>query len=126
VEVTGPVPDMGDCLREATVAVTPMRSGSGIQNKVLEAMAVGTPVVSTSIANRGVNGVPGQDLLVHDDPEGFAQAVERLLSDAALRERLARAGRACVERNFRWERHAERLEHLYSATVPSPSGRGTG
>lgn len=114
VEVTGPVADMGDYLRAASVAVTPMRSGSGIQNKVLEAMAVGTPVVSTSIANRGVNGVNGQDLLVHDDAEGFAQAVERVLSDAALRERLGQAGRACVERNFRWERHAEKLAQMYA------------
>jgi glycosyltransferase involved in cell wall biosynthesis len=74
---------------------------------------VGTPVVSTSIANRGVNGVPGQDLLVHDDAEGFAQAVEQLLSDPALRQSLAQAGRSCVERNFRWERHAEHLARLY-------------
>ncbi len=114
IEVTGAVPDMAECLREATVAVCPMRSGSGIQNKVLEAMAVGTPVVSSTIANRGVNGIPGQDLLVADDAEGFARAVERLLDDGPLRERLAHAGRACVERNFRWERHAERLERLYA------------
>jgi len=120
IEVTGAVPDMAECLREASVAVCPMRSGSGIQNKVLEAMAVGTPVVSTTIANRGVNGVPGQDLLVADDPEGFARAVEQLLDDAQLRERFAHAGRACVERNFRWERHAERLERLYAPLTGAP------
>jgi len=71
-------------------------------------------VVSTSIANRGVNGVNGQDLLVHDDAEGFAGAVEQLLADRALRERLGQAGRACVERNFRWERHAEKLTSMYA------------
>ncbi|MBF5042900.1 glycosyltransferase [Aggregicoccus sp. 17bor-14] len=115
VEVTGPVADMGEALRDASVAVCPMRSGSGIQNKVLEAMAVGTPVVSSAIANRGVNGVDGRDLLVRDDPEGFARAVLQLLGDAGLRQRLGQAGRDYVEHHFRWERHAERLASLYAA-----------
>ena len=90
------------------------RSGSGIQIKVLEAMAVGTPVVSSAIANRGVNGVDGRDLLVRDDPEGFARAVLQLLGDAGLRASLGQAGRDYVEHHFRWERHAERLASLYA------------
>lgn len=120
VEVTGAVPEVLPYLQQATVAVTPMRSGSGIQNKVLEAMSAGAPVVSTAIANRGVGGVHRRDLLIADTAEAFAAAVRELLETAELRSRLAAAGREWVEQHFRWERHAEQLAELYAGgrTVP--------
>jgi glycosyltransferase involved in cell wall biosynthesis len=102
-------------LRQATVAVCPMRSGSGIQNKVLEAMAAGTPVVATTIANRGVQGVPERDLLVADSPAAFADAVERALDDPGLAEQLRQAGRVFVENEFRWEQHGARLASIYAS-----------
>ena len=95
-----------------------MRSGSGIQNKVLEAMACGAPVVATAIANRGVQGVPDRDLLVADTAETVAAAVLRLLDEPALGARLAQAGRAFVEQQFRWESHAARLAAIYAAQQP--------
>lgn len=115
IEVLGRVPDVGDCLRQATVAVCPMRSGSGIQNKVLEAMAAGTPVVATAIANRGVQGVAERDLLVADSAPAFAAAVDRALDDPALAERLREAGRSFVENEFRWEQHGARLASIYAS-----------
>jgi sugar transferase (PEP-CTERM/EpsH1 system associated) len=117
VEVLGRVPDVTSFLHRATVAICPMRSGSGIQNKVLEAMATGTPVVATRIANRGVRGVGGKDLVLADAAADFAFEIERLLDDAQLRSSLAEAGRALVEQDFRWEEHAHRLVQIYEAEV---------
>jgi sugar transferase (PEP-CTERM/EpsH1 system associated) len=114
IEVLGKVPDMTTYLGQATVAVCPMRSGSGIQNKVLEALAVGTPVVATSIANRGVQAVPDRDLLVADGAPEQAAARAEVLDDAAAQTRLAAAGRAFVEQQFRWESHARRLTAIYA------------
>jgi sugar transferase (PEP-CTERM/EpsH1 system associated) len=115
IEVLGRVPDVTTYLHAASVAVCPMRSGSGIQNKVLEAMACGAPVVATSIANRGVQGVPDRDLLVADTAESVAAAVLRLLDAPAVAASLAGAGRAFVEQHFRWESHAARLAAIYAA-----------
>jgi glycosyltransferase involved in cell wall biosynthesis len=115
IEVLGRVPDVTTYLHAATVAVCPMRSGSGIQNKVLEAMACGAPVVATAIANRGVQGEPERDLLVADSAEAVAAAVLRLLDTPETAARLAVAGRAFVEQNFRWESHAARLAAIYAA-----------
>jgi sugar transferase (PEP-CTERM/EpsH1 system associated) len=115
IEVLGQVPDLTPYLGRATVAVAPMRSGSGIQNKVLEALAVGTPVVATGIANRGVRGAPGRDLLVADTAPAQAAALTTLLADPAAQARLAAAGRAFVEQHFRWEHHACRLTDIYAS-----------
>jgi sugar transferase (PEP-CTERM/EpsH1 system associated) len=115
IEVLGRVPDVTTYLHAATVAVCPMRSGSGIQNKVLEAMACGAPVVATAIANRGVQGEPERDLLVADSAEAFAAAVLRLLDAPETAARLAQAGRPFVEQTFRWESHAARLTAIYAA-----------
>jgi len=115
VSVLGQVPDLIAHLNRATVSVCPLRTGSGIQIKVLEALAAGTPVVATSIANRGVQAEPGRHLLIADDPQPFADAVLRLLDDPDLRESLSKAGRDFIERNFRWEEHARRLVEIYGS-----------
>jgi len=114
INVLGPVPSMAEALGRATVSVCPLRSGSGIQNKVLEALAVGTPVVTTAIGNQGVQATPGRELLVADAPEAFAGEVSRLLEDGGLRARLAAQGRALVEERFQWDAHARALEALYA------------
>jgi glycosyltransferase involved in cell wall biosynthesis len=128
IAVLGRVPQIAEQLGKATVAICPMQSGSGIQNKVLEAMAVGTPVVSTAVANQGVQGRPGRDLLVADEPQEFAQAVEQLLSSPSLRRQLGMNGRALVEQSFRWEAHVARFEALYRGEEPEagvePWGEG--
>lgn len=120
IEVLGKVPEVTSYLQKATVAVCPMRSGSGIQNKVIEAMSAGAPVVATGIANRGVRAVGGRDLLVADTARDFAHAATRLLDDAPLRAELGRAGREYVARHFRWEQHAQQLVEVYE-TVRRPS-----
>jgi sugar transferase (PEP-CTERM/EpsH1 system associated) len=120
IEVLGKVPDVAACLHRATISVAPMHTGSGIQNKVLEAMSTGTPVVATSTANRGVRAIPERDLLVADSAADFAAAVSRLLGDPQLRDSLAEQGRRYVQQEFRWEQHGARLVELYEAAAGLP------
>lgn len=119
IEVLGRVPDVTAYVGKATIAVCPMRSGSGIQNKVLEAMSVGAPVVATTIANRGVRGTPDRDLLVADSPSDFAAAITSLLDQPNTRANLAQSARAFVEQNYRWEQHGDRLMEVYEWLVAS-------
>lgn len=97
IEVTGPVPDVRPHLGRAHVVVTPLRIAQGMQTKVLEAMAMQLPVVTTSKAYEGLDARPGRDLLVEDDPVAFADAVVHLLEQPARRADIGRAARAHVE-----------------------------
>uniref|UniRef100_UPI0035E3F614 glycosyltransferase n=1 Tax=Thermoflexus sp. TaxID=1969742 RepID=UPI0035E3F614 len=114
VEVIGTVPDLRPYLARATLAVCPLRYAVGIQNKVLEAMAMGTPVVATPLVLGGLQATPGRDLVIAKEPEAFAEAVVRLLDSPSERAALGAAGRAYVEAYHRWEAIAEQLEAVYS------------
>jgi polysaccharide biosynthesis protein PslH len=106
ITVTGRVPSMADYLHQATVCVVPMRTGYGIKNKTLEAMAAGTPVVSS---DRGLEGmtVDGADVplcaLRANRVEEYVQAIAHLFEDASLRERLSRAARSLIEADYTWD-----------------------
>jgi polysaccharide biosynthesis protein PslH len=117
VTVLGPVEDMAAVLRAARVAVAPLRSGSGQQSKVLEAMACGTPVVASPLALAGIAAVDGRDLLVGAGAETTADAVLKLLSENDLARTLAAAGRRLVERTYTWESSAALLEAAYDRAV---------
>lgn len=119
VSVVGEVADVAAVLHSAEVAVCPMRCGSGIQNKLLEAMATGTAVVSTPLGNSGVEGVHERDLLVADGTQAFGSAVLRLARDPALRMRLGCAGRTYVQAQFSWLAHARALEAEYERVMAS-------
>jgi len=112
VEVTGAVPDVRPYLETASVAVAPFRISRGLQNKVLEAMASGLPVVGTEVAFQGVSATPADGIEIADTPEAFAEAVTRLLRDPALRERRGSEARAYVERRHRWNEHGAALEAI--------------
>jgi glycosyltransferase involved in cell wall biosynthesis len=117
VTVTGYVPDLRRQLGRATVAVCPVTVKVGIQNKLLEAMAMGVPVVSTRLGAQGLAAVPGRDLLVADEPAEFADHVCRLLADRRLANNLARSGRLYVERHHRWEEASQSLEAVYAEAI---------
>jgi glycosyltransferase involved in cell wall biosynthesis len=118
ISLAASVPAMAPELAAATVAVVPLRAGSGQQNKVLEAMAVGTPVVATPQATGGLDVVAGEHLLVAADAPGLAEAALGLLRDPARARALARAARALVERKYRWEDSAAGVEAAWQAAVP--------
>jgi glycosyltransferase involved in cell wall biosynthesis len=112
VHVTGTVADVRPFLRQAAVAVAPLRIARGIQNKVLEAMAMGLPVVATSKAHEGLAARPGQHLFVEDDPTQFAKLVAGLLEAAGLRAEVGRAARQFVETHHCWAASMAKLDHV--------------
>jgi len=121
VTVTGRVPDVRPHLARASVAVVPLRIARGIQNKLLEAMAMGLPAVACSAVAEGVEATPGRDVFVADDPADFAAATVRLFHDDELRRRTGEAARACMEANYRWEHQLERLDRVLEAVTGNGS-----
>jgi glycosyltransferase involved in cell wall biosynthesis len=119
VIATDRVPDVRPYLAGASVVVAPVRIGGGTRLKVLEALAMAKPMVSTSLACEGLDVVPGRDLLVAEHPQEFADAVLRLLDDGALRERLGEAGRNLMESSYGWDSSAARLEQFHERVLAS-------
>jgi glycosyltransferase involved in cell wall biosynthesis len=122
VVVTGGVPSMPEYIQNATVAVAPLLYGAGVQNKALEALACGAPVVATSQATGALSVQAGQDLLVADGPEAFATEVLRLFADPDLRARIGAAGRRYVETHHSWDAAAQMLENAYRTPPMSAPG----
>jgi len=110
--VTGAVKDLRPYRNRARVFVSPVRLGSGMRTKVLEAMAGGLPVVSTSLGMAGIEAQTGVNCLVADTPELFTQSVEWLLTDRALAARMVRNARDLVEKKHALERDLRRFENI--------------
>jgi glycosyltransferase involved in cell wall biosynthesis len=123
VTFTGSLPDVEPAIAESAACVVPLRIGGGTRLKVLHAMAVGTPVVSTSKGIEGLDVEPERHVLVADTPERFADQVVRLLDDPALGMRLAQAGRALVEQKYAWGPIVRTLEQTIERAVEE---RGSG
>jgi glycosyltransferase involved in cell wall biosynthesis len=113
VEVTGFVPDMAAVMARATVLAAPLVYAAGIQNKVLEAMARGVPVVTSSSACAALDAVVGRDVVAADDDGPFADAVVRLLADRPHRDAVGAAGRRYVEGHHDWDALARTLMAVY-------------
>jgi glycosyltransferase involved in cell wall biosynthesis len=113
VEVTGFVDDVRPYFARATVAICPIRDGGGTRIKVLDALAQGKPLVSTSIGCEGLEVTPDRDVLIGDTPEAFAAQIGRLFDDAGLREALAREARQTAERVYSWDHLGGKLSALY-------------
>ncbi len=111
VEVTGEVPDVRPWLTKADVVVAPLRIARGIQNKVLEAMAMSRPVVASPQAFEGIDAEPGRDLMVAA-PEAQAAAVSALLADPARAEAIGTAARARMEARYAWDARLAPLDAM--------------
>lgn len=122
VVITGTVPDVRPFLRRAAVAVAPLVYAVGCQNKVLEAMACGTPVVAASPAVAALTARPGRDLLAADGPQAFADVVLGLLDNPEQQREIGRAGRAYTEAHHQWDQIAARLEGVYHEAIAARSG----
>lgn len=117
IVVTGTVPSIVDYLATAAVAVDPLRVGAGLQNKVLEAMSMGKPVVMSTVANEGIGAHDNDNALVRDDPESFAQAVISLLNEPSTRQSIGERARQWICERWTWKYHFERLEAMIEALV---------
>jgi len=117
IEVVGAVDDVRPHLAAARVVVAPVRFGTGMRGKVLEALAMGRPVVTTHVGAEGLGATSGVDLLVADDAGGFAAAVQRVLTDTTLAERLGAGGRRLAETRFDWDRIARAHEEIYARVL---------
>jgi glycosyltransferase involved in cell wall biosynthesis len=121
VTFTGQVPDVRSLVASSRVCIVPLREGGGTRTKIIEAMALGTPVVSTSKGAEGLAVSSGRDILMADAPQAFADQVVRLLEDDRLVESISSRGRTLVAREYTWEAIAERFERvLLNARDSSP------
>lgn len=114
VVVTGRVPEIKPYFAEATVFVVPLRIGSGTRLKILEALAMGKAIVSTTVGAEGLDLKDGEEIFIADEPIAFADAVTRLLTDASLRRRIGENGRARVEQDYDWRSIGQKLHTLYT------------
>jgi len=121
--VVGPVENTAENLRDAAIAVAPMRIAPGVQNKVLEAMACGLPVVCSSLAASGIDAEPGRELLVADEADDAAAQCVRLLTNPQRREAIGRAARQRVEQRYHW---SETTRPMLELLQPTPSTQAVG
>lgn len=121
---TGYLKDIRPMVAQSRVCVVPLLTGGGTRLKILEAMALGTPVVSTSQGAEGLETIPGEDILIADEPAAFADAVLRLLSDETLRARLSANGRKLVHERYGWDQIGEKLDRFLCQVVQGYEHRG--
>jgi glycosyltransferase involved in cell wall biosynthesis len=118
IEYTGHLDDVRPTIAGAMVSVVPLQRGGGTRLKILESLALGTPVVSTTKGVEGLDLVPGKEVLVADDAPEFAAAVGEVLSNPARRAELVRAGRRAVEQRYDWQpitkRFVDQIERISS------------
>ena len=115
IAVTGTVPDVRPYLQHAAAVVAPLRVARGIQNKILEAMAMARPVVAAESCVAAIDASPGSDLLAASEPEDYRQALEALLADPERARQIGDAGRQRVVARYSWEAHMAGIDR-YLAT----------
>lgn len=103
--------------QEADLLLAPIRVGGGSNFKILESMAVGTPVVTSSLGNEGIEAQDKSELLIAEKPEEYAGLSASILSDSYLYEKISRNGRLFIEENFDWKKIAFRLENIYRNVI---------
>ena len=112
ITVTGWVDDIRDAYSRGAVFAAPMKLGSGLQNKLLEAMAMGLPCITTSLANNALGAQSGEQILIAEDAESFASSIARLLEDDNFCKSLAQEGRRFVKETYSWKSSTRKLENV--------------
>lgn len=122
IEVWGNVPEVEPFYRRASIAVVPLRAGSGSRLKILEAMALGRPVVSTTKGAEGLEISPGKDFLAADDPEAFAESVKMLFTNSDLYQHISFHARKTVEEKYDWSEAALKMSEIYGRLFVTGEG----
>lgn len=116
IKVTGWVEDIRECYAKANIFIAPMLIGTGLQNKLLEAMSMKIPCITSDLANKALEAKNGEEILVGSSPEQFAGHILDLLNDKQMADKIAENGYNFVHRNYNWEGATEKLEDLISGT----------
>ncbi|MEO8285471.1 MAG: glycosyltransferase [Chloroflexota bacterium] len=124
VIVTGLVDDVRPYIERAAVVIAPLRIGGGTRLKIVEAMSMGKPIVATHIGAEGLDVNDGEDIVLADTPEDFANQVARVLGDTALARRLGEAARHRAVARYTWQSAVDRLEHFYQELPSSAAIKG--
>ncbi len=125
VILTGYLADIRPTVAQSWACVVPLRVGGGTRLKVLEAMALGTPVISTSKGAEGLDVTPNKDILIADEPTEFAQAVIRLLDDPTLRTKLSANARSLLRERYGWGQITKKLDQLLHQVVSRQGHQAT-
>jgi hypothetical protein len=123
IEVTGFVPDVRPHLRPAAASVAPLRIARGMQNKVLECMAMGIPTVASERVAAGLGLDAGSPVRVASTPDEYVDELLAIVENGALRTRLSKASRACAERDFSWAGAMRRLDRVIAACLARRAAR---
>jgi len=116
VEVSGWVPDMRDCYASAKIFIAPMQIGTGLQNKLLEAMAMQIPCITSPLAFQALNAKAGVDILVAETPDEYVKHVLFLLGNPEKAREIGLSGHRFVHENYSWERETAKIEALINKT----------
>jgi len=103
IEVTGFVDDPYEYLEKAKIVIAPLRFSAGIQNKILEAMALGKTVITTSKGARGISGEDGKHFVVADDEKEMSEKILALINDELKRKEIGNDARELIKRKYRWD-----------------------
>lgn len=117
IEIAGYVESMVDTLCQADIAVVPMQSGSGMQYKILEAMACGLPVVTTSFGLGVINAINGKSVIIADTIDEFITAVSNLIPDEKKRKEIGQNGRSLVEAEHSWLSASTKIQSIYESVI---------
>lgn len=118
IEFDENAPDETEKIYEsADVLLSPIRIGGGTNFKILESMAVGTPVITSALGNEGINAEKNSEIIVCDKPEEYSQALLKLINDNYLYEKMARKGRVFIEEKFDWKNIAQKMDSVYRMTT---------
>jgi len=113
--ITGYVDDIRPYYQKATIYIAPLRIARGIQNKILEAMAMAKPVISTSKAFEGIEATPNKDLLLADSEKEFVEKITMLLENPEKRKYLGISARQTIEKNYSWQHNLKILEEILAS-----------
>lgn len=112
ITVTGWMDDIRSAYYEGKICLTPLNIGTGLQNKILEAMSMEIPCITSELANNALKAAPGKEILIGKDPQEYAAHVLRLLDDSSERERVGMAGKSHVVNNYHWESIVAKMEQI--------------
>jgi sugar transferase (PEP-CTERM/EpsH1 system associated) len=118
IDVSGWVPDMRECYAMAKIFIAPMQIGTGLQNKLLEAMAMKIPCITSPLANQALLAKENEEILIADTPEAYAQHIIFLLDNPEKASQIAKAGYDYIIKNFTWEAETDKIEKLLNTNYP--------